>query len=228
VPANDFLTAIRSFQAADVGQASKWQRVIQGFDEAFRRARIDRAALTPRLNVLEIFGLKRWENYHSQVVAWFLDADASHEQGGLFMRALLSLCGANVQPTEPYTVQTEKPDRVDVAAFQSRRFAVFIENKVDHHERPDQLADLQRSLIKWAKEWRVPEECRFAVFLTEDGRSPNTHCSSLPEFLQCNLKSLNRVEVFEAFRNALKPPEIIKSPLLETFLDGYINAISSH
>ncbi len=91
------------------------------------------------------------------------------------MDALLSLFGAGNRLPKSYLVWTEKPERVDIAAFQRGGFAVFIENKVDHFERDDQIADLQRSLVTWSEAHGIPPGQRFAAFLTENGRMPVSH-----------------------------------------------------
>ena len=145
-----FQLAFCAFEDARSKMVDTWPTIFRDFDAAFKTARHDRAATTPRLNILDVFGLKKWELCHSRALEWFLDENASHEQGGIFMDALLRLVGIDLGKCENYAVQREKPDRVDVVAFKGREFAVFIENKVDHHERELQLADLQDSLISFS------------------------------------------------------------------------------
>ena len=225
---DSFLAAIRDFRAVDVDRAANWIGIIRKFEAAFESSRIHRAARTPRLNILEVFGLKRREVCHSRVVAWFLNENASHEQGSLFMDVLLSLFGADNRLPKSYDVWTEKPDRVDIAAFQRGGFAVFIENKVDHFERDHQIADLQRSLVTWSEAHGISPGQRFAAFLTENGRMPVTHArNEIAGFLPKNLKPLSRIELFNVFQAALARVEI-KSPLLEALLDGYLRSISNH
>jgi hypothetical protein len=195
---------------------------------AFKAARNDRSAYTPRLNILDVFGLKTWELSHSRVVAWFLDENESHEQGGVFMECLLRHCGVPDSSCAGYTVQRERPARVDVVAYKRGAFAVFIENKVKHHERAGQFSDLQSSLVVFSKERQIPESHRVAVFLTDDGRRPTTaHEGTLVGFHPRNLIPIRRIALFQAFREALVALPI-KSDLLVVFLGAYINSISSH
>src|SRR4029434_3352264 len=134
-----FRKAIDAFTRARTAHSAAWPNVIGAFDAAFKAARHDRSAYTPRLNILAVFGLKTWELCHPRVISWFLDENESHEQGGVFMECLLQHCGIPGAACVGYTVQREKPDRVDVVAYKRGAFAVFIENKVKHHERTPQF-----------------------------------------------------------------------------------------
>jgi hypothetical protein len=170
----NFQGVFHAFEDAKAERCKAWPTAFAEFQVAFKVARKDRAEYTPRLNILDVFGLKAWELCHSRVVAWFLDENESHEQGSLFMECLLRHCGAIGAACTGYKVQREKPARVDVVAYKSREFAVFIENKVEHHERDGQLKDLQTALVEFSTAHRIPESHRIAVFLTDDGREPLT------------------------------------------------------
>lgn len=223
-----FQRAFRAFEEAKLKMVEIWPTIFRDFEDAFKAARHDRAATTPRLNILDVFGLKNWELCHSRALAWFLDENASHEQGGVFMHVLLRFVGIDLGNCEDYSVQREKPDRVDVVAYKPREFAVFIENKVDHHERELQLADLQESLISFSERYGIPESQRIAVFLTDDGRKPETaHLMPLSGFFKDNLYPIRRLDLFEGFGRALSIQDP-KSPLLVLFLQSYIDAINNH
>lgn len=227
-PTASFRKVIAAFVSAKAARSTVWPRVVADFDTAFKAARQDRSAYTPRLNILDVFGLKTWELCHSRVVSWFLDENESHEQGSLFMECLLQHSGIPGVSYAGYTVQREKPDRVDVVAYKRGAFAVFIENKVKHHERTQQFSDLQSSLITFSKERQIPESHRIAVFLTDDGRRPETaHEGSLVGFHVRNLIPIRRIALFQAFKEALTARPV-KSDLLAIFLDAYIHSISSH
>ena len=227
-PTAAFRKAIDAFASARAARSAAWPRIVADFDAAFKAARQDRSAYTPRLNILDVFGLKTWELCHSRVVSWFLDENQSHEQGGVFMECFLQHCGVSGASCAGYTVQREKPDRVDVVAYKRGTFAVFIENKVKHIERTQQFADLQSSLIAFSKERQIPESHRVAVFLTDDGRRPETADEgSLAGFHARNLIPIRRIALFQAFKKALTD-QPVKSDLLAIFLDAYINSISSH
>jgi len=227
-PSVAFRNAIDAFTRAKGARASLWPQVIAGFDAAFKAARHDRAAYTPRLNILEVFGLKTWELCHSRAISWFLGESESHEQGSAFMECLLRHCGVPGMSCAGYTVQREKPDRVDVVAYKRGAFAVFIENKVRHLERTEQFSDLQTSLIAFSKERQIPESHRIAVFLTDNGRRPTTaHEGPLDGFQTQNLRPIRRAALFNDFKETLMARPV-KSELLTIFLGAYVDAISSH
>ena len=192
-----------------------WPAVFAEFVVAFNASREDRALATPHLNILDVFGLKTRELCHSRVVAWFLNETGTHEQGSLFMNRLLRLCGLSEASYVGYTVQREKPDKVDVAAYKAGDFAVFIENKVEHHERENQFGDLQTSLVKFGTtQNNIPAKYRFAIFLTDDGRRPTTAHKKPPAgFLADNLRPISRLALFQEFRDALAAAVKKKQPL---------------
>jgi hypothetical protein len=207
--------------------------VFELFDVQFKAARHERIAFTPHLDVLQIFGLTAAELRHSRVLAWFLNPFAEHEQGSVFLRALLRLLndkGARFQTTVPtdsedYIVERERHERTDISVYRSGRFAVFVENKVHHSERTLQVADMISALVKLADAEGIPLQSRFAVFLTDHGGSPETGPSDdVAGFDRRNLVPLRREDVFSAFYKALKN-ETIASPLLENLLSCYVNSI---
>jgi len=226
--AETFRTVFDAFEATKADVSKTWLAVFSEFAHAFNGARKDRALETPFLNVLDVFGLAMREIPHSRILEWFLKEDASHEQGSIFMECLLQECRVPCATWTNYTVQREKPGRVDVAAYKHRGFAVFIENKVRHHERLKQIEDLQNVLVKLSNTHRIPETHRIAVFLTEEGGASTTHHKeSLAGFLSFNLFPIRRLYLFEAFQKALAARSV-KSKLLTNFLDAYVEAISSH
>lgn len=223
-----FHKVIHDFEEAMAERSKTWPALFDEFDVAFKDARKDRAEETPRLNILDVFGLKTWELCHSRVVAWFLKEDESHEQGGLFIDCLLSLCGVPGVACTDYTVQRETEGKIDIVAYKPRAFAVFIENKVRHHEEDKQVARLQVSLVKLSIYREIPEARRIAVFLTDDGRPPTTaHEEPLPGFLAHNLRPLSRLTLFRSFREGLAA-RTVKSSRLTNFLTDYLDAISTH
>ncbi len=226
--AETFRTVFEAFEATKADVSKTWPGVFSEFAHAFDGARKDRALETPFLNILDVFGLKTWELCHSRVIEWFLKKDASHEQGSIFMDCLLSRCGVSGTTWTNYTVQREKFGRVDVAAYKHGAFAIFIENKVRHHERAEQIADLQKELVKFSKAHHIPETHRIAVFLTDDGRPPTEqHKGPLPGFLSRNLYAIRRLDLFRAFQKELTAVAR-KSQILTIFLGAYVEAISSH
>jgi len=205
-----------------------WPAIVDDFSEAFVQSRSERAKDTPYLNILDIFGLRLDELSHSRILEWFLNENGEHEQGELFLKALANHVGLNATNFKGYHVQREKPDRVDVVVFKKDTFAIFIENKVRHTERKEQMADLIDSIIKLGKAKGIPEKKRFAIFLTDDGRSPTTLRTNIPAgFIRKNLYSIDRVSLFCLFSTALTQAPI-KSTLLLEFLGNYIQTIAHH
>ena len=224
----EMLKVFAAFEHAKTLRSTTWPVVLEDFKIAFISASGDRAFYTPRLNILEVFGLRKRELLHSRTLAWFLTEDASHEQGSLFTDCLLQKCSVIIPNCSGYLVQQESPDRVDVVAYKRATFAVFIENKVEHHEREQQFADLQGSLAKFGRSNQIPAPCQVPVFLTDDGRLPTTaQPGTIPGSSSGNVRPIRRLELFQAFREALAT-QPAASEVLKIFLDAYIESIASH
>lgn len=232
-----FQETLQAFEEAKFERSKTWPAVFAEFDVAFKASREHRALSTPRLNILDVFGLKTRELCHSRAIAWFLSETATHEQGSLFLNRLLRLCGLSDASYEGYTVQRGKSDKVngraifvDVVAYKLGAFAVFIENKVEHHEREKQFEDLQTSLVKFSTtQNNIPNSHRIAVFLTDHrGRPTTAHKKPPAGFLAANLRPISRLTLFQEFRDALADPTVKKSNLLSMFLEAYIESIHTH
>ena len=103
------------------GVAEDFGHVFEDFGREYSSARQQRISTTPHLSVLQVFGLTTRELRHSDALAWFLREDAEHEQGDLFMRALLKMVGVEAPQQINYTVEREKHGRIDVAAHARRQ-----------------------------------------------------------------------------------------------------------
>jgi len=226
-----FSQVFRQFdETLEQASGPHFDELFREFYAAFKESRMRRVGSTPHLDVLKVFGVIADELRHSRVLSWFLDMDAEHEQGAIFTQALLRLITGKEIPEliqaagkEDYIVEREKHERTDVSVYGRRRFAIFIENKVRASERTDQVKDMINSLVRLADAQQIPISCRFAVFLTDDGRDPQTGPSNDIAFDPCNLKALSRVEVFNAFDQALS--DRTASQLLINLLCCYRNAI---
>jgi len=225
VNSQSFAAVFDLFRAQDAGLASAMQSLFHSFEHAYRLDRKTRVATTPHLDLLGVFGFEFKELRHSDVFAWFLRPTAEHEQGSIFANALLKKLGLAPISDENYTVDRERHNRTDVALYSSGRFAIFIENKVRHDERDEQIRDMVKSLVCLSSACDVPRENRFAIFLTDSGKKPETgpDADSLGFTLQ-NLISMSRVDLFEAFRTALVEQPTY-SPLLMNLIESYLNAI---
>ena len=219
-----FFTA---FQNASHRLGDEMKSFFQQFERDYRAARKSRAATTPHLDLLRVFGLEFAELRHSDVLAWFLKPTAEHEQGPFFLNALLHRLGLEPIANESDKVLRERHHHTDVATYGDGRFAVFIENKVRCFERPDQVSDVVNSLVHASRELLIPRERRFAIFLSDKGIKPSTGPKEdSSEFLLSNLKPWSRVQLFDWFREDLEARgQANYSPLLMNFLDSYLNAI---
>lgn len=201
--------------------AKDFNHFFKGFDIEYSRARKQRVSTTPNLSVLRVFGLTTRELRHSDALAWFLREDGEHEQGDLFLRALLKIVEVNIPQQINYAIEREKYGRTDISAHAANNFAVFIENKIrDREEEPRQFERLVESLTKFSETKGIPEHARVAVFLTDDGRAPDT----APKSSKVIMRNMSRVELFGAFSDALQMTTA-KSPLLDQLLANYIREI---
>ena len=213
------------FREQSVQSDEKFRAFFRRFDAEYREQRKTRAASTPHLDVLRVFGLEFAELRHSDAFAWFLDPRGEHEQGALFANAVLGLFDPKVAASERYTVRRERHGRTDVAFYARGEFAVFVENKVRHFEREEQVSDMVKSLVRRSKELDIPPRRRFALFLTDTGAEPVTGpAEDTAEFPKRNLQSRSRVALFEDLRAALVAQPVY-SPLLLQFLDSYLHNI---
>lgn len=226
--ATGFQAVFNTFATAKAEESKRWPVIFARFQAAFEASRSERAAYTPYLNILDVFGLKFRELSHSRVLAWFLDEQAEHEQGSLFLRSLGKHFKLEPAELHHYTVQRERPNRVDVAVFKKGQFAIFIENKVRHDERDEQIADMLDALVLFGTRQGIPAINRYAIFLTDDGRDPTTLPDPFPEgFLRDNLWPVDRLTVFSNFATDLRQVPT-KSVILAAFLENYVEAISTH
>ncbi len=139
---------------------------------------IDRhRAEAPFANIFNILRLGPDEVRHSRFLAWLMDGEETHLQGSIFLQSFLQAIDMPQQFTEePYEVWRERPDRIDISIHSQNRFAIYIENKIDAGEGHQQLSREYASLSHWSRpgRWNVPPEGRVLVFLTPDGRLPET------------------------------------------------------
>ena len=140
------------------------------------------------------------------MLAWLLAANATHMQGNLFFKHFLELLNLQNEGYESYSyeVDRERPDRIDISLYSVGNFSIFIENKVRHYEREDQLYDEYKSLQKWSEKWNIPKQNRHLVFLTPSGCAP----ISLGEFSGKSI-DISWIDV----ANKIKKPSLSKECL---------------
>jgi hypothetical protein len=128
-------------------------------------------------NVFTLLNVESDEVRHSRFLAWLLSPRSGHGQGTTFLEAFVDLCGLDV-PThglERARVRTEFSgieSIVDIMVYQKGRFLIYIENKVFAGEGPNQIDREYRDLQSVGRSLNIPEQRRFAVFLSPDGRRP--------------------------------------------------------
>jgi len=132
-----------------------------------------------KFNLIEIFNIVTDEVRHSSFLAWLLDAGAGHQQNDLFFNAFLKLCNIDIDLGHliGYKVRTEFPEVesiIDILIYRKSSFLIYIENKVYSEEGQDQCAREARDMHRLGARLNVPENRRYAVFLTPDGREPCT------------------------------------------------------
>lgn len=134
---------------------------------------------TPNTNIFHDLRLVRDEQAHSAFLSWLFSPSETHGQGDLFLSQLLGLCGLSdcfhARDDHTCTVATEfrgSDARVDIVVLVTSKFIIFIENKLNSREGPEQTQREYRDLQQQAEARGVPEEFRRAVYLTPIGSKP--------------------------------------------------------
>jgi len=78
------------------------------------------------------------------------------------------------------------------------------------------------SLNAFSERNGIPENARVAIFLTDDGRAPETGPRSAVATII--MRNMSRTELFDLFRAGLRKSPA-KSPLLMQLLDNYLREI---
>ena len=122
------------------------------------------------------------ENRLSDILAWLLDPNGSHGQGGIFLALLLKKLGFRSETASRIkaTVQREAPTfgikkyrrRMDVLVEAKRRL-IAIENKVDAMEQTDQVKDYLDHLRRCRRSGQSA-----LIYLTPDARPPESLSAS--------------------------------------------------
>jgi hypothetical protein len=156
------------------------------FEQRHREAVIAKPC---NFNVLSRCGLTDDEVRHSDIIAWLLDETESHGHRRLFFNAFMELCGYDLPDKNvPYSTRTELSgweSRVDVAVYRKWEFVLFIENKTVSDEGKGQLNREHRDLQRLGKALRVPNNRRYAVFLTPNTNNRRTLKSGRAEDWRC-------------------------------------------
>ncbi len=201
---------------------SDWEDFLTGFKNSYKNSLDEIRKNVPNANIMKVLNFSYDELRHSRMLAWLLDKNASHMQGAIFFECFLEALNIDISDEykNEYIVERERPDRIDISIYSKNNFAIFIENKVRHYERERQLDDEYESLNKWSERWNVKKSNRHLVFLTIEGKQPET--------LSEDRKSLNiSYETLSmAISNAVSG-EGCKSPYIRRLVNDYIRQISA-
>ena len=122
-------------------------------------------------NVFKLCGIGHYENWHSKILAEFLNPHGTHGLGDEFLRLFLTLQRIDFVVTPFCEVTTElsmNKGRMDIV-IRDKEWVVVIENKVYATEQEDQLT----RYWEWAKE-NFGEKNSRLLYLTLDGKKSET------------------------------------------------------
>ncbi len=196
---------------------------ISAFVEAFTAFEIERLArFGCELNAFHVLQIGTDEVRHSGFLACLLDPRAGHGQGALFLRAFVDACGLGLpaELLERSRVRTEFSGHeaiVDVVIYRRGELLVYVENKVQAEEGPDQIARELRDMRRHGGALRVPESRQFGVFLTPSGRRPRTGDASA-------WRTLSYARLSAALRDVL--PQVTE-PKVAFLLRDWLDAVVS-
>jgi PD-(D/E)XK nuclease superfamily len=176
---NHMAALISAVEALQAEKRQSLQAQVLDLLESFPRLHREHlTASPPCFNLLDLCGVGTDERRHTAILAWLLDENASHAQGTRFFKAFAALCGLEpVFPSADYAVRAEFPgfeSITDIILFRAGDFFISIENKLLAAEGDDQLNREHRDLGRYAHSLGVPKSRRIAVFLTPQGREPQT------------------------------------------------------
>ena len=208
-----FVEAEKLVRAREVAEAkddeANFGRLLEGYDDVFRRWRERQVTVAEDFNLVDLLGLVRDENRHSDVLAWLLDADvyrATHSQGNRGFRAFLREVGLPEHYANgDYRVGREiqgGESRVDIEVVSLRRFVLHIEVKIGAGEGKAQLERERGDLKERARRFDVVEEADIhAFYLTPGGDTP-----SHPAFKPISWNQM--AHVFEEFAKEAKAESV--------------------
>lgn len=201
--------------------------LLDHFALARQRKQEQDAHASPDLNPWTVLRLERNEMSHSRVLAWLLDASASHAQGSLFFRRLLEECGdAGGLPSscadQRYAVRTEarsEQSRIDVE-LHGRDFLLHIENKIGADEGQTQTHREAADLQAKAQRVGVRKERAVGWFLTPDGRA-----SRSGDFVAVSWESVVRALTSALEEVSRERPENVR---VKWFVGEYLRLLRRH
>ncbi len=182
--------------------------------------------LIGRFNIFDALGIVRAEIRHSNFLAWLLDPNESHGQGGLFLDGilmdLLRQSPPALRPFSPIQLDGAELRRVRVRReyrnidilieCEEPRFVIAVENKTYSHEHSGQLDRYKKAIRDFFGD--IPS---LFVYLTREGDEPSDE-----EWTPYTYRDVHSVQRRVRRANGAS----IGDDVL-TFLDHYLNLIGS-
>ena len=179
-----------------------------------------------KFNIFHALRIERAEIRHSNFLGWILDPNASHEQGSIFLMAVLvDVLGRMPQDCRPYDpIILQNIDLQGVNVLREREnidllitanepsIALVIENKTDSGEHSDQL---QRYAA--AVETLHPEHKAIFVLLSIDGVE-----ASDSRYLSYSYRDIHRI-----ISACLSSTTVNLAPDVRVFIDHYLHLLES-
>ena len=155
------------------------QRLLEDFGPLLAEAKTQRQQTSEHFNVFEVLHVDGYEAYHSRFIAYLLDPTERHDQGDVFLTSFLQGLGLDFNPasTQGAGARTElslgPSGRIDIYIRLANGQIILIENKVGAQEGENQISRYQNWL---QRQYTPPGFPHGVVFLTPDGRCPETAC----------------------------------------------------
>lgn len=148
-------------------------------------------------NIFSILKIERDELRNSAFLAWLLDPLRGPWEAPEFLGALLRSLAILEPGVEQgrYRVRTEYSapmSRFDIVIYEKEKFLLLIENKIGAPEGSQQLLRERHDADLFGDSLNIPKAHRHLLFLTPDGRMPETDDPQL-------WKSVSHLQLADAF-----------------------------
>lgn len=219
-------------RSTNAGKAKYWcvrdLLMAPQLQNALARQHAYRELTAERFNVFDALYLNESENHHSRFISFLLDPEASHDQGGRFLRAMIRKLPAltrfgvgNCMIPETWAGQTEawwrkgkvqlenhagEHGRIDFVVYLPDQSVIAFENKINAGEGEGQLTRYRN----WLNEFSETCTVRLLVFLTPDGRNPTS--AEGDDAVLC----MSYLDLADVLQSALNECPRTASPLIET------------
>lgn len=178
---------------------------------------------TSKVNIFEVLKITNTEIRHSNVLAWLLDANASHELSDKILKEFVThilknnkfdidVIRALLMDFESFSVFREL-NNIDILLVSNKeKFIICIENKIWSKERNNQLNKYEKIVNEQYKDFY-----NLFVFLTPDGYETENND---------NWIAFNYVDIIGIIENAIKNVEMKTE--VKLIINNYIEAVRRH